>query len=236
MPLPLGVPSDGSHGDWPISGWAMLARIGGTAGSIAALLTERRATDAGALLRVMFESTVTLAWIGIDPEANARAWLRWDRAQRIKADNDLRNLGAEPLLEQRAREDFEDIVAEGPAMPNSLADRAQQADAHWSSRSAAFRADPGSPHSLRGMYRYVYRRDSQYTHAAVLSVEPLIRGTSPGPFSVVADEYDPGPNNGFTMAPIVYALALLAGGSILGIASMVEGVDAVFASHPGDDD
>jgi hypothetical protein len=85
------------------------------------------------------------------------------------------------------------------------------------------------------MYRYIYRHESQYAHAAVLSVEPLIRGTAPGPFRVVADEYDPGAHNGFTMAPVLLALALLAGGMVLGIEDMAQGVDAVFARYPEDE-
>src|SRR4051812_39094485 len=102
--LPRDVGSTGAHGEWPISGWAMLARMAGTAESIVALIPERRATDAGVLVRTMLESMVTFAWIGIDSASHAPARLRWDRRQRLKADNDVRASGAPALLEPETRD------------------------------------------------------------------------------------------------------------------------------------
>lgn len=82
------------------------------------------------------------------------------------------------------------------------------------------------------MYRYLYRRDSQYTHAAVASVEPFIRGTPAGPFHVSADEFEPDSTNAFTMAPILLALALIAAGSVFELDGIEAGVDRVFTLYP----
>ena len=183
--LPREVTSTGEHGDWPISGWAMLARMGGTADSIVTLIPERRATDAAVLLRTLLESMATFAWIGIDPPAHAPGWLRWDRRQRLKADNDVIQSGALPLLDKQTRTDFEQIIAAGPAMPDDLSQRATQVDRYWGPRLDAVDEDPASAGSTRGLYRYIFRRDSQHTHAAVASLEPLIVGSPPGPFRVI---------------------------------------------------
>src|SRR4051794_21447918 len=96
---PRTVPATGAHHDWPAAGWAMLARSAGSLGSVMALLAPRRAIDAAVLARTLYEQAVTFAWIAINPTEHARRWVRWDRRQRIKADNDLRDVGAEPVLD-----------------------------------------------------------------------------------------------------------------------------------------
>ena len=101
--FPREVPSNGAHGDWPITGWALLARMNGIADAILALIPERRAVEAAVLARTLLESMITFAWIGIDPPDNAPAWLRWDRRQRIKADNDVISSGAPALLDPQTR-------------------------------------------------------------------------------------------------------------------------------------
>ena len=209
----------------------MLARVGGTVDSIMALVDQRRATDAAVLLRTMFECTVTLAWIGIDPSEHAQRWLRWDRMQRIKADNDLQQQGVEPILAERTRQDFQAIVDAGPAMPDSLTQRAEEADRFWGARLENIDSTPSGARSLRFLYRYIYRRDSQHTHAAVASIEPVIAGSPPGPFLVLDQETDPGEFNAFTMTPVIYGDALLVAGPMLGIRDMREAVDAIFTRH-----
>src|SRR5262249_420362 len=146
--LPRTCRSTGVHGDWPLSGYAMLARAAGTMRSVMSLIPERRATDAAVLLRTLFESVVTFVWIAIDPDVTADAWVRGGRRQRIKADNDLRQDGAPALLEPDVRAQFETLIAAGPMMPESLAVRAEQADAHWASRVDAVEADPTSTRSF----------------------------------------------------------------------------------------
>lgn len=230
--LPRVVESDGRHGDWPISGWAMLARLNGTVRSIDALIPQRRATDAAALARTLLEGVVTFAWVGIDPAENAQAWLRWDRAQRIKTDNDVIASGADPILTPDVREDFEAIIAAGPSMPDALPQRAEKVDHHWGPRIALFDEDPKSNRSMRGLYRYIYRRDSQHTHMAVASIEPLIFGSPPGPYTVAPFEGDPPGTNGFTMTPILYAHAVILAEPMLGIPGLEQATNDVFAHFP----
>jgi hypothetical protein len=227
--FPREVASTGAHGDWPITGWGMLARMGGTADSIVALIPERRATDAAVLLRTLLESLVTFAWIGIDPPEHAPGWLRWDRRQRIKADNDVIQSGAQPLLDPQTREDFERIIDAGAAMPDDLSQRATQVDRYWGPRLDAVDEDPTSTRSTRGLYRYIFRRDSQHAHAAVASLEPLILGSPPGPFQVIEVETDPGQPNAFTMASVMYGLALIFAEPMLGIPGLQNAADDVFA-------
>jgi Family of unknown function (DUF5677) len=229
--LPRTMPSTGDHADWPLSGFAMLARACGTAESALALAVERRATDAGALSRTLFEEVVTFAWIAIDPAANAQAWVRWDRRQRIKLDNDLVDCGAPGLLDPQVREQFEALIASGPMMPEDLPQRTVDADAHWAPRVDAIEPDPTSERSFRGMYRIVYRTDSQYAHAAVRSVEPfVVPAETAGQFRVVPVETDPGPITPFTRVPMLYALALLVAEPALGLPGIQAAIDGVFAS------
>lgn len=228
--LPTTMPSSGDHGDWPVTGFAMLARASGTAESVIALAAERRAVDAGTLSRALFEEVVTFAWIAIDPAVNANAWVRWDRRQRIKADNDLVDRGAPALLTPQVRQQFEAFVNAGPVMPENLAERAADADAHWAPRIDAIEANPTSERSFRGMYRIVYRTDSQYTHAAVLSVEPfVVPARNAGHFNVMPVETDPGATNPFTRAPMLYALGLLVAEPALGLSSISRAIDTIFA-------
>ena len=85
---------------------------------------------------------------------------------------------------------------------------------------------------MRGLYRYIFRRESQHVHAAVASLEPFILGSPPGPFHVISVETDPGPHSAFTIAPILYALALIVAEPMLGIRDLGRGVDAVLSRHP----
>jgi len=49
---------------------------------------------------------------------------------------------------------------------------------------------------------------------------------------VITCETDPGLHSAFTMAPIVYAIALIFAEPILGLARLQGGVDEIFARMP----
>jgi hypothetical protein len=115
--LPRTFESSGDPADWPLVGFAMLSRASGTLSSVMALIPARRSADAAVLARTLYEEIVTFAWIVIQPSTNAPAWVRWDRCQRIKYDNDMRNLGAPAMLEAQVRARFEAAIAAGPGMP-----------------------------------------------------------------------------------------------------------------------
>ena len=224
--LPRVVSSTGVHEDWPLAAWAMLSRACGTLDSVMALIGERRATDAGVLTRSLFEQAVTFAWIAIQPSENALAWVRWDRAERMKAHNDLLQHGGPPLLEPETLRQFDAVIASGTVMPN-LAQRAKEADRHWAAQLAAVR-NPST--SFRGLYAVIYRTDSQATHAAVTSLEPVVTTAGPGEFQVLTVEQDPGVHSPFTRAPMLYGLMLLVAESTLGIRGVEVALDQIFAA------
>jgi hypothetical protein len=208
----------------------MLARACGTTKSVIALAAERRAVDAGTLSRALFEEVVTFAWIAIDPAVNSEAWVRWDRKQQVKADNDLVDKGAPALLTPQVRQQFEAFINTGPVMPENLAERPADADAHWAPLVGAIEANPTHERSFRGMYRIVYRTDSQYTRAAVLTVEPfVVDSREPDHFNVMRVEADPGAINPFTRAPVLYALGLLVAEPALGLSGITAAIDTIFA-------
>lgn len=224
--LPRTVASTGAHENWPLVGWAMLSRACGTLDSVVALIGERHATDAGVLTRSLFEQAVTFAWIAIDPSEKALAWVRWDRAERKKAHNDLLQHGGPVLLDAETIRDFDSVIASGPAMPN-LAQRAEEADAHWSTQIPTTR-NPST--SFRGMYSVIYRTDSQASHAAVSSVEPVVAPAGLGEFQVLAVERDPGERSAFTRAPMLYGLMLLVAEPALGLDGVEAALDQIFAA------
>lgn len=231
--LPATVESTGRHGDWPISGFAMISRACGTLESVMALFPRRRHTDAAVIARSLYEQVVTFAWIAIDPTENAPAWVRWDRQLRIKADNDLRDVGAEALLDKQTRDDFERQIDEGRVMPDSLADRALAADKHWSQKLETISEDPADPGTFRGMYRYIYRSQSQYGHAAPASLEPYVHNSdTPGRLHVILSEGSPSQTTAFTLSPILYVLMLQVAEPTLHLAGLSAASDDIFARHP----
>jgi hypothetical protein len=230
--FPRTLTSSGAHDDWPLLGFAMLARASGTLGSVMALIPERRAADAAVLNRTLFEEVVTFAWIAVDPAANATAWVRWDRRERLKLDNDLRDHGAPALLAPSRRQEFEALVASGPSMPSNLADRAREADAHWLDRIDALDDDPRRATSFRTLYRYAYRGDSRFVHGAVGSVDGLvIDSLEPGKRVVLPVERDPGNSSAFERAPFVLGVGLLVAEVALDLDGLARAVDRIFGMH-----
>ena len=63
------------------------------------------------LLRSMFEYVATYAWIAADPTTRSGQWLKSDYAQRLKLDNDFRELG-ETFLDEVERERVKDFLPE----------------------------------------------------------------------------------------------------------------------------
>ncbi|HEX6457276.1 MAG TPA: DUF5677 domain-containing protein [Thermoleophilaceae bacterium] len=231
--LPATVESGNRHGDWPVTGYAMIARASGTLESVMSLFPRRRNADAAVLARALYEEVVTFAWVAIDPEENARAWVRWDRRQRLKADNDVRSVGAEPLLYEDTREDFKRQLAAGDAMPDSLARRAEHADQHWAQQLDAIEPDPASPRSFRGMYRYVYRAQSQFAHAAPHSIESFVHNSpQPGHQDVILSEGDPSTPMAFTLSPALYALALQVAEPTLSLDGITPALETIFTRYP----
>jgi hypothetical protein len=133
----------------------------------------------------------------------------------------MRDMGAPALLEPDVRQTFDTFIDSGPSMPGDLAQRAMQADSHWSQHTEAVRNDPAGERTFRGMYRYIYRGESQRAHPAVASLEPLmVSAAERGKFHVLAVETDPGRFNAFTRAPMLYALGLLVAAAALDLSGL----------------
>jgi hypothetical protein len=197
------------------------------------LFPRRRHTDATVIGRSLYEQVVTFAWIAIDPAEHAQAWVRWDGQQRIKADNDLHDVGADALLDEETRRDFEGQIEAGTSMPDSVADRARRADTHWSQKLDMISDDPADPRTFRGMYRYVYRSQSQYAHAAPASLEPYVHNSDrPGHLHVILTEGSPNRTNAFTLSPHLYVLMLQVAEPTLALEGLSAECDAIFARYP----
>jgi hypothetical protein len=112
--LPRDVASTGRHDDWNVTGPAFVARCTKLVGAILALPDEHEAA-AGVLLRVLHEHVTIFAWLAIDPTTNLPQWVRHDRDERIKADNDMGVFGSRLLgSEVRSRPSWAPIPAAAP--------------------------------------------------------------------------------------------------------------------------
>jgi hypothetical protein len=226
--LPSGLPTTGEHDDWPLLGWGLLAACAATARDIQTLAAAEAAGSATTLTRRLYELTVTLAWIAADPGNRRARWLRWDRQERVKTDNDLVDRGQLPILEPATRADFDVLIASGDPMP-SIVQRAEEADAHWVPLIEWMTEPQESDLSFRAMYRRLYRWFSSAAHGGVVAIEPHV--------SVVGDrggahaaENPPSEHNAMTMAPLLLAIALLTGGETLGIVDIDATLDDIFSA------
>jgi hypothetical protein len=138
-------------------------------------LTSEAATmpgiDALTLVRTVFERTVAIAWIMIDPEPRAQRWHHDSLRQSHTIVREMRGYGIE--------------FTRAPAPLNPKLERlprldacADEADAHWADRVAGLYA-PGHAYSFRGLYTIIYRVGSASAHGALSSVNGYIDRTRP---------------------------------------------------------
>ncbi|MBI3770335.1 MAG: hypothetical protein HY271_17830 [Deltaproteobacteria bacterium] len=158
---------------WPSLGWALLARMAGTTGTIVTLRSSQSANDGFCLLRVLYEHVVTFAWLAADPvDERIDLFRKNDAIERIKADNDLRSIG-DYSLEPETRRQLEalrdSIAGNCPKVPQ----RAEIADLYWKDRIEEFVEDSTSPYSFRGMYRQLYRHGSFLVHPTLLGLNKV---------------------------------------------------------------
>jgi hypothetical protein len=132
-------------------------------------LPDEHDAEAGMLVRVLYDHITLLAWLATDPATNLQQWFREDLDQRIRTDNDLRQLGLGGL-DDATRGQF---VAERDAIPRQwpgLAGFAHQADQHWSQRLKAF-----EDQTLRKLYVGVFRQFSPLVHGMIESMMRISR-------------------------------------------------------------
>jgi hypothetical protein len=199
--------------DWPVFAAACLARAHYALESTQALC-ERR-LDAAVLTRVLYEHVVMFAWVAIDPTEHLPRLLCSEIAERRKAINDLKSLGEDASHIESVGK----LVAEldtftkpespvEPALP--VPDLALHADRYWTARLETF--DNGRA-SFRGLYPALYRNFSLYTHPTFAGLSDFV--TLRGDVLLIGRPM-PQSAHAVTLAPLLFAMALLIAGERLG--------------------
>ena len=175
---PAGTSSLGS-GLWDgVLGPAMLAKAAGTLASMILLLPAHGVVDAMTLLRALYEGTVQLSWVAIDPDAHLPSWYAtssyWEWREHCYWEKAGRGL--------RSPEEAEELKKDGgtredrlPGVPTMAA----EADEHWGTLVPGWSPtsnadDPGLFSSMRGLYGYIYQRGSAATHARARGLDPFL--------------------------------------------------------------
>jgi uncharacterized protein DUF5677 len=206
--FPIEAPVDRPSA-WLLVGPGLIARATGSLESILTLAPLHRETDAGTLLRSLYEHVTTFAWLGADPsEDRMRRWDKADMSELRMMDNDLRASGVQ-FLRPKARRKLERSLAEASSSKNmpSLLDRAEAADAHWSGKITCLRG-PGTLESFRGLYAVGYRSLSVFAHPSSRGLTPVMTGLDDGPAVIQLDERHEDRAGPLRPAIDVYALGL----------------------------
>jgi hypothetical protein len=155
---------------------ALVARMASIVESLAILAEPN--------LRSLYEHLVTFLWLAIDPEPRVQDWHDDTLLHRRRLHNEAREYGAERVLTEAQLRQAEDAERLRP-----LAQRAEQADAHWAPRIPGFHVDPqGGPKNvltMRGMYTVIYRLASRNVHATIESIDPWVELRANGRYAVI---------------------------------------------------
>src|SRR5690349_20629064 len=134
---------------WKVFVTAGIVRLADCVETIMSLLDDRRDADAAVLIRSLFEQTITLSWVAIDPPTNYERWKGQAAHEELKIHHDGLDFGETLLSPQEVA-----VAKAAPTMPN-LADRAKEADKHWTSRVSGLHG-PGHMLGFRGLYMSIY--------------------------------------------------------------------------------
>jgi hypothetical protein len=213
--LPLEGRTTGPADAWPLVGPALIARQVGTVEGIFGIRPQGRDADPMVLLRSLYDHAVTFAWLAADPgKERHQCFLRSDAQQRLKADDDCRKIGI-PMLGDEMRAKYQRQVDTLPAEMPPLAERAKQADGHWTERIEALRG-PDTTHSYRGFYAFGYRRYSSYEHASVWGLNSVTVDLPEGRQRVQLEEHDPDEHGVYGTAGILLAFSLFIAAQTIG--------------------
>jgi Family of unknown function (DUF5677) len=152
---------------WKLYAAAALLRMCDTVESIMGLLPERRDLDAQTLLRSLYEQVVTFAWVMIEPTEHHRRWEGEAKMQLLVLHNDALRFG------ERVLSDREVAASEKAEGLPSVAQRAQDVDAHWPQQTTGFHA-AGHLLSFRGLYVSIYRIGSRSSHGNLQALTDYI--------------------------------------------------------------
>jgi hypothetical protein len=163
---------------WQVAARTFISRATTIMDSLTLLLSANKKADAWVLVRALFETVVTFAWVAISPDEHSRRVLSAGIGQVLRA-HKSRVAGFEfPLLPDAVEDKFLAARAEGPRNPPGLLDMAGKVDEFWGT------LDPSRPSnvseadwtplaaqthytatSCRGLYELLYRPGSAATHA-----------------------------------------------------------------------
>jgi hypothetical protein len=213
--LPVEGRTTGPADAWPLVGPGLIARQVGAIESIFGIRSQGRDSDPMVLMRSLYDHAVTFAWLAADPgEARQQCFVRSDAAQRLKADNDCRDIGV-PMLDDETRAKYQRQVDTLPGEMPPLTERARQADDHWTDRIEVLQG-ADTTHSFRGFYAFAYRRYSSYEHASVWGLNPVTDELPDGRLRVHLEEHDPEEHGIYGMAGILFTFTLFIAAQTLG--------------------
>lgn len=219
----------GDDDAWPLVGAALVSRMIGTLKAILALHPAELEADAGALVRNLFETLVTLAWLAADSTGGRmREWRKDDLKSRLKMDADARSRGAE-LLTDAERTAMQAQVDGLPGDRLALPNLAEVADRYWAGKLPGS-ADFGHLLSFRGLYTIIFRNYSGFTHATYRGINSVFDNLGSSRRRVrLEDKYEGrGP---YGVATVIFGFALLIAAQTLGWPKAAE-VHEIFARHP----
>jgi hypothetical protein len=227
--FPQTIPSNGEHSEWLVTGPAFIARATRSLFAMRMLREGQFDADAFTLLRSLYEHLARFAWIAIDPPNHIQLWLKWDRKERIKADNELKQVGDSRFFSQEVRAHFE---AERDAVdddPMDLYAQAKAADVYWSEQVPEL-SSPRERYGFAGLYRIVYRWGSAVAHGTAFGLDSVITGDTPGTRTIGFERAQA--HNPYSLAQVVYAVGLIVYAQAFEIQGVGEALDDMAAEIP----
>lgn len=185
---------------------ASILRMSDTAQAVARLSESGHAGDGFALIRSLFEQSVTFCWVLIDPKVNFERWVAESLVEARKLHNDLA-LFDEPYLSEGEYA----FAGEAQGMPG-VADRCLAIDNYWVGRVDGLHAKEHLL-SYRGMYAQIFRLTSRDVHGSLEALLPYLALDNQD--NVAAVRMPKERNElAFSLASPVFASALLIGATV----------------------
>jgi hypothetical protein len=227
--FPAAIPGSGRHDEWLIAGPGLMGRATRSLHALRVLKPGGFDSDGYTVLRSLYEHVTRFAWLAVNPARHLPLWIKWDREERLKVDNDLIDAKDPRQLPSNVRAMFE---AERDAIPGKLPglkELAMQADNHWSTH-LDIHASRNERHGFTGLYRLLYRHSSAVAHGTAYGLSGVIGDGAPGVLIV-------GPERSFMDSPfslggVVYAMGLIIYAEAFAVGGMIEALDAAITKHP----
>jgi len=169
------VPRAFREPSWLFWATAMLARTAAILDSVTGLTERGRRADAEIALRTLYTHVTTFCWLAIDPDLHLAEWQGGSEAQWDKFYREVKGLYGITPRDDEVLESFG-----GAKTLKPLDQLADDVDAYWPSKIAAFRGHPSGGKkkellSFRGAYTSIFRTTSRIAHAEVDSLQASVR-------------------------------------------------------------